>query len=339
LKRSSKETGKSPGKDDLILVFQVYWSTQAKAPIMTKSPAGFMVTANRHLDDMFLPKKKNHADKEDGKMNFLGGWFDVEPGRHDEIEGIGRFVLFPLEFISELIEVAKEEVKDLRRSPKQRLAALEHDYRMANARQEEMKKRQGKLQKFILANKEKVKARLERAKENFRRDYNDVKDLIRDLAFEGLYEVLESETYGKFQAKVHGTYEKEVKIKEKDLMQPKVIRLPQYAESATPDFILRKTERDSQPDPVVTEEAKEVEREEVPEFVRRHKEKHGQPMEQEQEKEKEIIALPDPEAKKKETSFPKAPEPVVIEAEWEEVKEEKKPSKAPTIEIEGPEFV
>jgi hypothetical protein len=256
-------------------------------------------------------------------MNFLGGWFDVQPGRHDEIEGIGRFVLFPLEFIGEIIEVAKEEVKDLHRSPKESLAALERDYRTANARQEEVKKRQGKLHKFVLANKEKVKARLERAKENFRRDYNDVKDLVRDLAFEGLYEVLESETYGKFQAKVHGTYEKEVKFKE-DLMQPKVIRLPEYAQSATPDFIMRKAERDKQPNPV-TEEVKEVEREEVPDFIRRHQEKHGQPMEQEQEKEKEILALPDPE-------------PVVIEAEWEEVKEEKKPS-TPTIEIEGPELV
>lgn len=267
---------------------------------------------------------------------FLGGWFDVEPGRHDEIEGIGRFVLFPLEFISEFIEVAKEEVKDLRRSPKQRLAALEHDYRMANNKDAELKKRQGKLHKFVLANKEKVKARLEKAKENFRRDYNDVKDLVRDLAFEGLYEILESETYGKVQAKVHGTYEKEVKAKEKDLMQPKVIRLPEYAKSATPDFIIRKAERDSQPDPVVTEEVKEVEREEVPEFIRRRQEKHG-PQPVEQEEEKEILALPDPKERTKE--FPKAPEPVVIEAEWEEVKEEKNPSKAPTIEIEGPELV
>jgi hypothetical protein len=265
---------------------------------------------------------------------FLGGWFDVQPGRHDEIEGIGRFVLFPLEFISEIIEVAKEEVKDLRRSPKESLAALERDYRTANARQEEVKKRQGKLHKFVLANKEKVKARLEKAKENFRRDYNDVKDLVRDLAFEGIYEMMESETYGKFQSRVNGTQEREIK---KDIMKPKVIRLPEYAQSATPDFVLRKAERDKQPDPV-TEEAKEVEREEVPDFIRRHQEKHGQPMEQEQEKEKEILALPDPEAKK-ETPFPKAPEPVVIEAEWEEVKEEKKPSKAPTIKIEGPEFV
>jgi hypothetical protein len=275
---------------------------------------------------------------------FLGGWFDIEPGRYDEIEGIGRFVLFPLEFIGEIIEVAKEEVKDLRRSPKQRLAALEHDYRMANARQEEMKKRQGKLQKFVLANKEKVKARMERVKEDFRRDYNDVKDLVKELAWEGIYEILESETYGKVQAKVHGTYEKEVKTKEKDLMQPKVIRLPEYAKSATPDFIMRKAERDSQPDPVVTEEVKAEEREEVPEFVRRHKEKHGQPMEQEQEKEKEILALPDPEAKKKETSFPKAPEPAaVIEAEWEEIPEEaatkSKPKRKPVRTIEGPELV
>jgi hypothetical protein len=270
---------------------------------------------------------------------FLGGWFDIEPGRYDEVEGIGRFVLFPLEFISEIIEVAKEEVKDLRRSPKQRLAALEHDYRMANARQEEVKKRQGKLHKFVLANKEKVKARLERAKENFRRDYNDVKDLVRDLAFEGLYEVLESETYGKFQARVNGTLEKEVKFKE-DLMQPKVIRLPEYAKSATPDFIMRKAERDSQPDPVVTEEVTAEEREEVPEFVRRHKEKHSQPVEKEAEK--EIIALPDPEAKK-ETPFPKAPEPVVIEAEWEEIPEEaatkSKPKRKPVRTIEGPELV
>jgi hypothetical protein len=265
---------------------------------------------------------------------FLGGWFDIEPGRYDEIEGIGRFVLFPLEFIGEIIEVAKEEVKDLRRSPKQRLAALEHDYRTANARQEEMKKRQGKLQKFILANKEKVKARMERIKEDFQRDYNDMKDLVKELAWEGLYEMMESETYGKFQARVNRTQEREIK---KDIMKPKVIRLPEYAQSATPDFVLRKAERDKQPDPV-TEEAKEVEREEVPDFIRRHQEKHGQPMEQEQEKEKEILALPDPEAKK-ETPFPKAPEPVVIEAEWEEVKEEKKPSKAPTIEIEGPELV
>jgi hypothetical protein len=266
-------------------------------------------------------------------MNFLGGWFDVQPGRHDEIEGIGRFVLFPLEFISEIIEVAKEEVKDLRRSSKESLAALERDYRTANARQEEVKKRQGKLHKFVLANKEKVKARLEKAKENFRRDYNDVKDLIRDLAFEGIYEMMESQTYGKFQARVNGTLEKEVKFKE-DLMQPKVIRLPEYAKSATPDFIMRKAERDSQPDPVVTEEVKAEEREEVPEFVRRHREKHGP---QPEEKEKEILALPDPKERTKE--FPKAPEPVVIEAEWEEVKEEKKPSKAPTIEIEGPELV
>lgn len=268
-------------------------------------------------------------------MSFLGGWFDVQPGRHDEIEGIGRFVLFPFEFISEIIEVAKEEVKDLRRSPKESLAALEHDYRMANARQEEMKKRQGKLQKFILANKEKVKARMERVKEDFRRDYNDVKDLAKELAWEGIYEILESETYGKVQAKVHGTYEKEVKTKEKDLMQPKVIRLPEYAQSATPDFILRKAERDNQPDPM-KEEVKEVEREEVPEFVRRHKEKHGQPVEKEAEK--EILALPDPKEKTKDSSFPKAPEPVVIEAEWEEVKEEKKPSKAPTIEGPEPTF-
>lgn len=271
---------------------------------------------------------------------FLGGWFDVQPGRHDEIEGIGRFVLFPLEFISEIIEVAKEEVKDLRRSPKQRLAALEHDYRMANARQEEMKKRQGKLQKFILANKEKVKARMERVKEGFRRDYNDVKDLVKELAWEGIYEILESETYGKVQAKVHGTYEKEVKTKEKDLMQPKVIRIPEYAKSATPDFIMRKAERDSQPDPVVTEEVTAEEREEVPEFVRRHKEKHGQPVEKEAEK--EIIALPDPEAKK-ETPFPKAPGPVVIEAEWEEIPEEaatkSKLKRKPVRTIEGPELV
>lgn len=275
-------------------------------------------------------------------MSFLGGWFDVQPGRHDEIEGIGRFVLFPLEFIGEIIEVAKEEGKDLRRSPKQRLAALEHDYRMANARQEEMKKRQGKLQKFILANKEKVKARMERVKEDFRRDYNDVKDLVKELAWEGIYEMMESQTYGKFQARVNGTLEKEVKFKE-DLMQPKVIRLPEYAQSATPDFIMRKAERDKQPDSV-TEEVKAEEREEVPEFVRRHKEKHGQPMEQEQEKEKEILALPDPEAKKKETSFPKAPEPAaVIEAEWEEIPEEaatkSKPKRKPVRTIEGPELV
>jgi hypothetical protein len=275
-------------------------------------------------------------------MSFLGGWFDVQPGRHDEIEGIGRFVLFPFEFISEIIEVAKEEVKDLRRSPEQRLAALEHDYRMANARQEEMKKRQGKLHKFVLANKEKVKARLERAKENFRRDYHDVKDLVKEIAFEGLYEMMESETYGKFQARVNGTLEKEFKAKEKDLMQPKVIRLPQYAQSATPDFIMRKAERDNKPDPMKEEVKAEEEREEVPDFVRRHKEKHD-PQPTEQEKEKEILALPDPEEKKKETPFPKAPEPVVIEADWEEIPEEtptkSKPKRKPVRTIEGPELV
>jgi hypothetical protein len=274
---------------------------------------------------------------------FLGGWFDVQPGRHDEIEGIGRFVLFPLEFISEIVEVAKEEVKDLRRSPKQRLAALEHDYRTANARQEEMKKRQGKLQKFILANKEKVKARMERIKEDFQRDYNDMKDLVKELAWEGLYEILESETYGKVQAKVHGTYEKEVKTKEKDLMQPKVIRLPEYAQSATPEFVLRKAERDNQPDPVEKEVKEEPGREEVPDFIRRRQEKHG-PQPVEQEEEREILALPDPEAKKKETSFPKAPEPAaVIEAEWEEIPEEaatkSKPKRKPVRTIEGPELV
>lgn len=264
---------------------------------------------------------------------FLGGWFDIEPGRYDEIEGIGRFVLFPLEFISEIVEVAKEEVKDLRRSPKQRLAALEHDYRTANARQEEMKKRQGKLQKFILANKEKVKTRMERIKEDFQRDYNDMKDLVKELAWEGIYEMMESETYGKFQSRVNGTQEREIK---KDIMKPKVIRLPEYAQSATPEFVLRKSERDNQPDPVEKEVKEEPGREEVPDFIRRRQEKHG-PQPVEQEEEKEILALPDPKERTKE--FPKAPEPVVIEAEWEEVKEEKNPSKAPTIEIEGPELV
>jgi hypothetical protein len=264
---------------------------------------------------------------------FLGGWFDVEPGRYDEIEGIGRFVLFPMEFLSEIFEIAKEEVKDLRRSPQQRLAALESSYRKENVKQEELKKRQGKLQKFILANKEKVKARMERIKEDFQRDYNDMKDLVKELAWEGLYEMMESETYGKFQSRVNGTQEREIK---KDIMKPKVIRLPEYAQSATPDFILRKAERDNQPDPVEKEVKEEPGREEVPEFIRRRQEKHG-PQPVEQEEEKEILALPDPEERTKE--FPKAPEPVVIEAEWEEVKEEKKPSKAPTIEIEGPEFV
>ena len=262
---------------------------------------------------------------------FLGGWFDIEPGRYDEIEGIGRFVLFPLEFISEIVEVAKEEVKDLRRSPKQRLAALEHDYRTANARQEEMKKRQGKLQKFILANKEKVKTRMERIKEDFQRDYNDMKDLVKELAWEGIYEMMESETYGKFQSRVNGTQEREIK---KDIMKPKVIRLPEYAQSATPEFVLRKSERDNQPDPVEKEVKEEPGREEVPDFIRRRQEKHG-PQPVEQEEEKEILALPDP----KEKTFPKAPEPVVIEAEWEEVKEEKKPSKTKAPIIEGPELI
>ena len=104
-------------------------------------------------------------------------------------------------------------------------------------------------------------------------------------------------------------------------MQPKVIRLPEYAKSATPDFVMRKAERDNQPDPV-EKEVKEVEREEVPEFIRR-RQKQSEPEPAKPETEKEIPALP---------------EPMVIEAEWEEVKEEKNPSKSPNIEEPEPTF-
>ena len=153
--------------------------------------------------------------------SFLGGWFDISPGRHDEIEGIGKLVLFPLEFVNELLEDVKDDVRELKKSPEARLESLERRYQYEGIKSKEVKKRQAKLQKFILANKEKVKERLEQYRQDFQ-------NRAEKLAYEGIYQILESKTYGRFQSMIDEN-------KEKDFMKPKVIRLQDKPEKDKPE--------------------------------------------------------------------------------------------------------
>jgi hypothetical protein len=121
---------------------------------------------------------------------FLGGWFDIEPGRRDEIEGIGRFLLSPFRFIDEVTKDMLEDIREAVRPRKERLAALEARYDRVAEMERKNEKEKSKLQTFILQNKDKVKERLLKMRDEFR----ERRDIYREIAGEVIMAIVDSDT-------------------------------------------------------------------------------------------------------------------------------------------------